>query len=126
VSAELITVFAVVAGIAWLGVLLVAALRNRGPEEVAPNLQPGIDDQQLETRRLESGQKAAIAFSAFLAISLPLYFLSEPSRQAGFVEEFAEASVPAVRPSWREFACFDCHGPWGPGARLRSSSPEPA
>jgi hypothetical protein len=49
--------------------MLVSALRNRGgEEEVAPNLKPGIDDQQLETKRLENGQKAAIAFSAFLAI----------------------------------------------------------
>lgn len=117
-SSQLITVLAVVAGIVWLGVMLVAALRNRGPEEVASNLQPGIDDQQLETRRLENGQKAAIAFSAFLAISLPLYFLSEPSRQEGFVEQFAEESVdrgaelvaPVVG-----FDCFSCHGPLGAG-----------
>ncbi len=115
---ELVTVLAVVAGIAWLGVMLVAALRNRGPEEVPPNLQPGIDDQQLETRRLEKTQKAAIAFSAFLTIALPLYFLSEPSRQQGFVEEFAQASIdrgatlvaPVVG-----FDCFSCHGPLGAG-----------
>jgi mono/diheme cytochrome c family protein len=126
VSAELITVVAVVAGIAWLGVLLVAALRNRGPEEVASNLQPGIDDQQLETRRLENGQKAAIAFSAFLAISLPLYFLSEPSRQAGFVEEFAEASIDRgavlVAPVIG-FDCFSCHGPLGAGGSAQYVEP---
>ncbi len=81
-TADIIIVFAVIAGIVWLGLMLVSALRNRGGvEEVGANLQPGIDDQQLETRRLERGQKAAIAFSAFLAISLPLYFLSEDSRQ---------------------------------------------
>lgn len=115
---ELVTVLAVVAGIAWLGVLLVAALRNRGAEEIPPNLQPGIDDQQLETRRLEKSQKAAIAFSAFLTVALPLYFLSEPSRQTGFSDQFAEESVargaelvaPVVG-----FDCFSCHGPLGAG-----------
>lgn len=115
---ELVTVLAVVAGIAWLGIMLVAALRNRGSEEVPPNLQPGIDDQQLETRRLEKTQKVAIAASAFLTIALPLYFLSEPSRQEGFTEQFAGESVargaelvaPVVG-----FDCFSCHGPLGAG-----------
>jgi mono/diheme cytochrome c family protein len=116
VTADVITVLAVVAGIVWLGLMLVSALRNRGgAEEVAPNLKPGIDDQQLETKRLEGGQKAAIAFSAFLAISLPLYFLGETNRQEGFVVEFAEASVARGEHIVEEFACFSCHGPLGSG-----------
>ncbi len=115
-TADVITVLAVVAGIIWLGLLLVAALRNRGgAEEVAPNLRPGIDDQKLETKRLETGQKAAIAFSAFLAISLPLYFLGENTRQEGFVEEFAESSVERGAHLVEEFGCFGCHGPLGAG-----------
>ena len=115
-TADIIIVFAVIAGIVWLGLMLVSALRNRGGvEEIGPNLQPGIDDQQLETRRLERGQKAAIAFSAFLAIALPLYFLSEDSRQEGFVEEFSEASVERGQHEVEEFACFSCHGPLGSG-----------
>lgn len=114
-TAQVITVLALVAGIAWLGIMVVSAFRNRGGEEVAPNLKPGIDDQQLETRRLEKGQQAAIAFSAFLAISLPLYFLGEPGRQTGFVDEFAEASVSRGEAIVEEFACFSCHGPGGSG-----------
>jgi mono/diheme cytochrome c family protein len=115
-TADVITVIAVVAGIIWLGLMLVSALRNRGgAEEVSPNLKPGIDDQQLETKRLEGGQKAAIAFSAFLAISLPLYFLGEPTRQEGFVEEFSEAQIDRGEHIVEEFACFECHGPLGAG-----------
>lgn len=114
-TADVITVLAVVAGILWLGLMVVSALRNRGGEEVAPNLQPGIDDQQLETRRLETGQKVAIACSAFLAISLPLYFLGETDRQEGFVEEFAHESVERGEHLVEEFGCFDCHGPLGVG-----------
>ena len=114
-TTQIITVLAVVAGIVWLGMMVVAAFRNRGGEEIAHNLQPGIDDQQLETRRLEKGQKAAIAFSAFLAVALPLYFLAEPSRQGGFVEEFSAASVARGEAVVTEFACFGCHGPLGAG-----------
>lgn len=114
-TANIITVLAIVAGIAWLGVLMIAAIRNRGGEEVAPNLRPGTDDQHLETRRLETGQKVAIAASAFLAVSLPLYFLGEPNRQEGFVEEFAHASEERGEHLVEEFACFSCHGPLGAG-----------
>jgi mono/diheme cytochrome c family protein len=114
-TANIITVIALVAGIVWLGMLFVSAIRNRGGEEVAPNLRPGIDDEKIETRRLEGGQKAAIAFSAFLAISLPLYFLTEQDRQEGFVEEFSVASVTRGEHIVEEFACFSCHGPEGSG-----------
>ena len=115
-TADVIIVLAVVAGIIWLGLMLVSALRNRGgEEEISPNLKPGIDDQRLETKRLEGGQKAAIAFSAFLAISLPLYFLGENNRQEGFVEEFSEASVDRGEHLVEEFGCFTCHGPLGSG-----------
>ncbi|HSO49159.1 MAG TPA: cytochrome c, partial [Acidimicrobiia bacterium] len=114
-TANIITVLAVVAGIAWLGVLFVSAIRNRGSEEIAPNLRPGITDEEMETRRLEGGQKAAIVFSAFLAISLPLYFLGEPARQQGFVEEFAASSITRGEHIVTEFACFSCHGPEGSG-----------
>lgn len=114
-TAEVITVLALVAGIVWLGIMMVSAFRNRSGEEIPHNLRPGIDDQQLETRRLERGQKAAIAFSAFLAVSLPLYFLAEPARQEGFVEEFDEASVERGEHIVAEFACFNCHGPLGSG-----------
>jgi mono/diheme cytochrome c family protein len=114
-TANIITVIAVVAGIAWLGLLFISAIRNRGGEEIAPNLRPGITDEEIETRRLEGGQKAAIVFSAFLAISLPLYFLTEPDRQASFVDEFSQASVTRGEHIVTEFACFSCHGPEGSG-----------
>jgi mono/diheme cytochrome c family protein len=118
-TANLITVFALVVGIVWLGVLFASAIRNRGGEEVAPNLKPGITDQEMETRRLEGGQKAAIAFSAFLAISLPLYFLGETGRQENFVTEFEVAAQERGAHIVEEFRCFDCHGPEGVGGSAR-------
>ncbi|MGH8945509.1 MAG: c-type cytochrome, partial [Acidimicrobiia bacterium] len=114
-TGNVITVLAVVIAIVWLGLMIVSALRGRRGEEIAPNLQPGMNDQLLETNRLEKGQRAAIAFSAFLAISLPLYFLGETARQEGFEEEFTEASVERGEHIVEEFGCFNCHGPLGIG-----------
>ncbi len=114
-TASVITVIAIVAGIAWLALMGISAIRNRGTEEIAPNLAPGFTDAEIETRRLETGQKAAIAFSAFLAISLPLYFLGEQDRQDSFVEEFANESISRGEHLVTEFACYSCHGPLGVG-----------
>ncbi len=114
-TANIITVIAVVAGIAWLAVLFVSTVRNRGSERIPPNLKPPRTDEEMETRRLETGQKAAIVFSAFLAISLPLYFLWEPARQEGFVEQFDEESIERGAHLVEEFGCFNCHGPEGVG-----------
>ena len=114
-TANFITVVAVVAGIAWLALLGVSAVRNRGSEEIPSNLAPGLTNAEIETKRLETGQKAAIAFSAFLAISLPLYFLGELDRQEAFVEEFAGESISRGEHIVEEFACFSCHGPEGVG-----------
>jgi mono/diheme cytochrome c family protein len=118
-TASVITVVAVVAGIAWLALLGVSAVRNRGSEEVSPNLKPGLTNAEVETTRLEAGQKAAIAFSALLAISLPLYFLGELDRQEAFVDEFAGESIARGEHIVEEFACFSCHGPEGAGGSAR-------
>ena len=112
---DLVTVIALVAGIAWLAVVFVSAVRNRGSEEIPSNLKPSITDAEMETRRLETGQKAAIVFSAFLAISLPLYFLGEPDRQEGFVEQFDDESIERGAHIVGEFGCFNCHGSEGVG-----------
>ncbi len=114
-TANFITVVAVVAGIAWLALLGVSAVRNRGSEEIPNNLAPGLTNAEIETKRLETGQKAAIAFSAFLAISLPLYFLGELDRQEAFVVEFSDESISRGEHIVEEFACFSCHGPEGVG-----------
>src|SRR5688572_30160288 len=114
-SSNIVITLAAIGGIAWLGFILVNALRRRGPEEIPSNLAPGKTDDELETRRLENGQKAAVLLSAFLAVSLPLYFLGERDRQEGFVDQFSEESVTRGAALVEEFACFSCHGPNGAG-----------
>lgn len=118
-SSSIVITLAVIGGIAWLGFILVAALRRRGPEEVPANLTSGTTDEVLETRRLENSQKAAVLLSAFLAVSLPLYFLGEQQRQEGFVEQFDEESIARgevlAGPQPAGYDCFSCHGPEGSG-----------
>lgn len=114
-SSNIVITLAAIGGIAWLGFILVNALRRRGPEEIPSNLAPGTTDDAMETRRLETTQKTAVLLSAFLAVSLPLYFLGEQDRQEGFVDQFDEESVSRGEALVVEYACFDCHGPDGTG-----------
>ena len=114
-SSNLVITLAVIAGVAWLAFLGVSALRSRGKEQVPRNLAPGRTDEELETRRLERTQMAAVLFAGFLAVSLPLYFLGETQRQESFVEQFDEESVARGEHLVEEFGCFNCHGPGGSG-----------
>jgi mono/diheme cytochrome c family protein len=115
VTSTLVITVVVIAAIGWLAFLGVSALRSRGSEEVPSNLAPGQSDDTLETKRLERAQQAAVLLSAFLAIGLPLYYLTETNRQEGFVEQFDEESVTRGEHLVEEFGCYGCHGPGGSG-----------
>lgn len=114
-DSRLVITLAVIGAVAWLAFLGVSALRARGKEEVAPNLAAGRTDEELETRRLERVQQAAVLLSAFMAVGLPLYFLGEESRQESFVDQFSEESVSRGEHLVEEFGCFVCHGAGGSG-----------
>lgn len=114
-SPTLITTLAVLAGIAWLAFIGVSALRSKGPEEVPLNLAPGTTDDVLETTRLEKTQVVAVLLSGFLAVGLPLYYLFEGNRQAGFEEQFHEESVERGKFQVEQLGCYGCHGPGGAG-----------
>jgi mono/diheme cytochrome c family protein len=51
--------------------------------ELAPNRKPYYDDETLEGRRLERVQLLGVLLLAVIVIALPLYWVFEPSRQAG-------------------------------------------
>ena len=89
-SSTLVITIVIIAAIGWLAFLGVSALRSKGSEEVPANLAPGESDDSMETRRLERAQQAAVLLSAFLAVGLPLYYLTETNRQEGFVEHFSK------------------------------------
>ena len=114
-SSSIVITIGVIAAVAWLAFLGVTALRSRGREEIPSNLAPGMTDDVLETNRLERAQAAAVLLSAFLAVGLPLYYLTETNRQESFVDQFHEESVDRGEHLVEEFACYGCHGPEGSG-----------
>lgn len=83
--------------------------------ELAPNRKPYYSDEELEGPRLERAQLLGVVFLAILVVGLPLYWLFEPSRQAG-----AEASFDKKLVGWGAalfdttanggFNCAGCHG----------------
>jgi mono/diheme cytochrome c family protein len=83
--------------------------------ELAPNRKPYYDDETLEGPRLERMQVLGVLLLAVLVIGLPLYWIFEPSRQAGAVEARSDEFV-----TWGAelfdvtanggFNCAGCHG----------------
>ncbi len=117
VDSSLVITLVMVGAVIWLSFLGVAALRSRRREGLPPNQAPGVTDDALETRRLERIQQGAVLLSAFLAVGLAVYYLSETDRQHSFVDQFHEESVERgaelVGPG--EADCWSCHGPNGVG-----------
>ena len=68
------------------------ARRDDGDKTPA-NLTPFLEDEVLESRRLERVQAWSLIFAAVFAISLPLYWLREPTRQHQSTHYFDKNSV---------------------------------
>ena len=85
---------------------------------MAPNRKAYYDDEQLEGPRLERMQLLGVLLLVTLVIGLPLYWMFEPSRQAGAVsgeqerfrwwgEQLFETTANGG------FNCSGCHGGMG-------------
>lgn len=114
-TSTIVITVAALAAIAWLAFLVANSMRGRGKEEVAPNLAPGITDDTLESKRLDKTLASAVVLSGILALSLPIYFVSEQNRQDGFVEEFDGVALERGAHLYEEFQCGVCHGVDGGG-----------
>lgn len=92
-------------------------MRSQRREGIPLNQAPGVTDDALETRRLERIQQGAVLLSAFLAVGLAIYYLSETDRQESFVDQFHEESVErgGKLVGAGEADCWSCHGPNGVG-----------
>ncbi len=110
-SGSLIIAIVSAAVISWLAYILSATMRKEEKPDPGPNRRVPISDEVLETKRLDKWLAAAVVFSGFLAVSLPLYFLTEQNRQESFVEAFSEDAVERGHHLVEEFACESCHGP---------------
>ncbi len=117
--------FALVLGfvllIAWVVYGAVNVFGKRSHKEVgaelelAPNRKPYLDDEALEGPRLERVQLFGLLTLALIVIGLPLYWLLEPSREAGAREkgdaQLAHWGSLLFAPTAQGgFNCAGCHG----------------
>jgi mono/diheme cytochrome c family protein len=130
---------AAVAILAWLIYIFSTTHKTAEPGseiELAPNRRPYLEDDAMEGPRLDRFLMWSLVFLGVLAIGLPLYWLREPSRQAGAQRGFDERAVargqnlftPAPPPSdpgsrVPHFGCSNCHGLNGVGASTSYSLP---
>jgi len=119
------------ATIVAMAVYFVVTFRHRDPDEdrakeaeLAPNRKPYLDDEALEGPRLERALGWALVLLVIAAIGPLVYWLNEPSRQAGAVAEFDRKAVergrvlflPTDAPEHgAKFGCATCHGAKGQG-----------
>jgi mono/diheme cytochrome c family protein len=93
-----------------------AGRREVGSEiELAANRKQYYDDETLEGPKLERTQLLAVVFLAMIALSLPIYWLFEPQRQANAIEgwnkRFASQGGDLFAPTADGgFNCAGCHG----------------
>src|SRR5918996_2529584 len=79
-------------------VYVIANIRAGRPEagsemELAPNRKPYADDDQLETTVLNRTLRWALVLLVITAVGLPLYWLNEPGRMSGAIDNFEETFV---------------------------------
>ena len=98
----------------------------RREDKTPANLTPFLDDESLESRRLERVQGWSLIFAAVFALALPLYWLREPTRQHETVNYFDKNSVArgavlfanSASPEYNaatSLQCANCHGQKGVG-----------
>lgn len=115
--------FAVVVGFI---IYAIVAVKNRDKDEpigseieLAPNRKPYFDDEALEGPRLERFLGWALVLLIICAVGPLVYWLNEPSRQAGAEEAFLDKSIERGRQLFlptdspehgAHFGCATCHG----------------
>ena len=93
--------------------------------ELAANRKPYYDDEVLEGKKLERTQLLGLAFLAVTTITLPLYWILEPGRQAGAEKDFVhkfESWGSGLFAATAEggFNCAGCHGGMNGGGGVAS------
>lgn len=108
-------IFVLAAGFALYVVL--AGRNSKGSELVlAPNRKKYLDDEELETKRLDGALLASVGLLMVVAVILPVYWLAEGGRQAGAVKGMTEKFVVAGAEIYETKAqCVACHGPEATG-----------
>ena len=112
-----IAVLAVVAVIVYALFNVRAGREEVGAElELAANLKPYYDDDELETTKLDRALTAGLAGLVLVGVGLPAYWLAEPGRQEGAEEYYQGIFESRGEDLYTEGAqCNACHGPEGVG-----------
>ncbi len=108
----------VIIGVGFLLYLLFNLLESKdevGSEiELAANRKPYLDDDELETTKLDQSLLSGLFLLSVIGIALPLYWLGEPGRQEGYVENTIELWTEDGAEAYEE-SCSSCHGGGGAG-----------
>jgi len=95
--------------LAWF---LLGSGARRGPKrhgDIPLAMRPYHSDAELEGPGLERAMAWGVAFAAFSALFLPLYWIIEPGRINQRVDEFYQQDVATGRAQYQN-ACASCHG----------------
>jgi cytochrome c553 len=86
--------------------------------ELAPNRKPYLDDEELETTKLNRTLASGVVLLGIVSVGLPLYWLAEPGRQEGaeadMLRKFEERGLEQYEEGSQ---CANCHGPEGSGGQ---------
>lgn len=107
-----------------IGLALNLAIKKQD-EKTAQNLIEFFSDEILESKKLERTLSVALLAVAVVAISISLYFIWEPTRQAKMTTSFDERSVRRGQTLYANSAmegynnveslqCANCHGGYDP------------
>jgi len=84
--------------------------------ELAANRKPYLSDEELEGPKLDRTLAGAAVLLAVVAITLPLYWLAEPGREAGEVQHYDKVYIARGLDVYLNKAkCVNCHGANGTG-----------
>lgn len=112
-----IALLAVVAVLVYAAFNVRAGRKEVGSEiELAANLKPYLDDDELETKKLDRALTAGLAGLVLVGVGLPAYWLGEPGRHEGAEEMYLDTFEHRGEELYNEGAqCNQCHGPEGVG-----------
>jgi len=119
-------VIAVITGIGFVTYAIVNVRAGRGEVaseiELAANRKPYFDDEGLEGPRLTRSLSTGLVLLAISAVGLPLYWLNEPGRMSGAIENFDSTFVNRGTQLFAPtgdggYNCAGCHGAEGVGGQ---------
>lgn len=84
--------------------------------ELASNRKPYLEDEELEGTKLDKSLLAGLAMLAVIGVGLPLYWLGEPGRHEGLINNTDRIFADRGGELYVEGAdCQQCHGAEGTG-----------